>query len=188
MVLNQFVTGRHRVHIKMVLITNVVVQADLQASIDLRHLANWTRDICYNPGKFSGAIWQHRIIGGNCLVFSNGKLCCNGNKTIPEARRRLRQYSRLIQRLGVPVKLHAIKVITMSAVHQLSGRLDLSQVCTTSGASYDPEFFNAAMMKRGRMHFNCFHTGKVVITGIRRMRDLDEVIYPAILELELCIS
>lgn len=172
----------------MVVITNVVVQTDLQASIDLRQLANYTRDICYNPGKFSGAVWQHRNIGGNCLVFSNGKLCCNGNKSIVEARRRLRQYSRIIERLGVPVKLHRIEIITISAVHQLSGRLNLHQVCSTLGASYDPEFFNAAMMKKGRIHFNCFHTGKVVITGIRRMRDLDTVIYPACLELELCTS
>ena len=172
----------------MVAITNVVVQTDLQASIDLKRLANYTRDIRYDPSKFSGAVWQHKYIGGNCLVFSNGKLSCNGNKSINEARRRLRQYCRIIQRLGIPVQLHKIEIVTMSAVHQLSDRLDFHQMCATLGASYDTEFFNAAMMKKGRIHFNCFHTGKVVITGIRRMRDLDAVIYPALLELELCTS
>lgn len=166
----------------MVQLTNVVVQADLHVCIDLQHLVYSTRDIRYDPKVFSGAIWQHRKIGGNCLVFKNGKINCAGSRSIQQARKRLRQYARLVQKLGYEVALNKVEIVTMAAVHQLSSRLDFSQMCKYLGAVYEPEILNAVMLKRGKLHLNCFHTGKVVITGIR---DID-AIYPVLLELELC--
>ena len=174
--------------VNMVELTNVVVQADLSCSIDLRHLANNTRDIRYDPGRFTGAIWQHRLIGGNCLVFHNGKVNCNGNKSIRQAKKRLRQYARLLQRHGSQVTLKKIDLVTISAVHRLSSTLELGEVCGMLGADYNPEILNAAILKKKRINFNCFRSGAVVITGIRHMRDLDTVIYPTLLELELCTS
>ena len=168
----------------MVQITNVVVQTDLQVTIDLRYLVNNTRDIRYDPKIFSGAIWHNRRIGGSCLVFHNGKLNCNGNRSIHQAKKRTRQYARALQKLGFCVRLQKIDLITMSAVHTLSSTLDFSKMCTLLEATYDPEIYNAAMLKKGKVHFNCFHTGKVVITGIKNIN----VIYPTLLELELCTS
>jgi len=166
----------------MVQVTNVVVQADLHVAIDLASLANSTLNVRYDPKLFSGAIWQHRKIGGNCLVFRNGKINCTGNRSIPQAKKRIRQYARLIQKHGFSVKLHRIDLVTMSAVHTVSSRLDFKGMCKILGATYEPEFHNAAMLKRGKVHYNCFHTGKVVITGIRNIN----VVYPTLLELELC--
>ena len=166
----------------MVQITNVVVQTDLHASIDLPYLANNAMDIRYDPGLFSAAMWQHRKIGGSCLVFGNGKLNCNGNRSIHQAKKRIRQYARLIQKLGFCVNLDNIDVVTMSAVHQVSSTLDFNKMCKLLGATYEPEIYNAAMLKRGKVHYNCFHTGKVVITGIRNI----DIVYPTLLELELC--
>ena len=174
--------------VNMVELTNVVVQADLSCSINLRCLANSTRDIKYDPHKFIGAVWHHRSIGGNCLVFHNGKVNCNGNKTIHQAKKRLRQYARLLQRHGFAVNLKKIIVVTISAVHRLSSRLNLKDLCEMLRATYNPELLNAAILKKKRINFNCFQSGAVVITGIRRMRDLDKVIYPTLLELELCTS
>ena len=166
----------------MVQITNVVVQTDLSTDIDLVHLVNHARDIRYDPGLFSAAIWKHKKIGGCCLVFKNGKLNCNGNRNIHEARKRIRQYARLIQNQGFPVNIHKIELITMSAVYQTSSQLDFKKICKLPNATYEPEIHNAAMVKRGKVHFNCFHTGKVVMTGLRDIN----AIYPTLLELELC--
>ena len=169
----------------MVQITNVVVQTDLYASINLRHLTNSVRSIRYDPGVFSGAIWHHRKIGGCCLVFHNGKLNCNGNRSIEEAKKRIRRYARLIQGLGYCVKLKTIELVTMTAVHELSSPLDFDTTCTLlSGATYEPETHNAVMLKRGRVHYNCFQSGKVVITGLRNVH----TIYATLLELELCTT
>ena len=58
--------------VNMVQVTNVVVHAALPVTIELEHLANSSRDtsIRYDPTLFSAVIWQHRKIGGNCLVLS----------------------------------------------------------------------------------------------------------------------
>lgn len=58
-------------------LTNVVVQGDLGCNIDLRELTYKLGDVRYDPRKFPAVIWQHRKIGGNALVFSNGKINCN---------------------------------------------------------------------------------------------------------------
>ena len=168
----------------MVQVTNVVVQTDLQVTIDLTYLTNNTKDIRYDPKLFSAAIWQHRKIGGNCLVFRNGKLNCTGNRSILQAKKRTRQYARVLQKMGFSFVLKKIDLVTISAVHTLSSTLDFSKTCAILGATYNPEIYNAAMLKKGRVHFNCFHTGKVVITGIKNIN----VIYPTLLELELCTS
>ena len=168
----------------MVKMTNVVVQTDLHKSIDLSYLAKNARGIRYDPGKFSGAIWHHRKIGGCCLIFRNGKLNCNGSKNIAKAKRRITQYAQCIQRLGFPVKIKKIDVVTISAVHQVSSSLDFSKLCSILGATYEPEIFNGAMFKRGRTHFTCFHTGKIIITGVKEI----DAIYPTLLEIELCTS
>lgn len=168
----------------MVQITNVVVQTDLRTVIDLTHLANKVRDIRYDPGLFSAAIWKHRKIGGSCLVFRNGKMSCNGNRSVDQAKKRTRQYARLIQKQGFSVHLQNIDVVTISAVHELSSLLDFNKMCHFLGATYDPELHNAAMLKKGKLHFNCFRTGKVSITGIKNI----SAIYPTLLELELCTT
>jgi len=171
----------------MVHLTNIVVQTDLRCSLDLPYIARCVSNIQYDPGKFTGAVWRNRI-GGNLLVFHTGKLVCNGNKTLLQARQRVRKYCRILQKLGFPVKLTRIDVVTISAVHKLSARLCFKEVCDWLGAEYDPEILNAAILKKNKINFNCFQSGSVVITGIKRSRDLDEIVYPTLIELELCTS
>jgi TATA-box binding protein (TBP) (component of TFIID and TFIIIB) len=49
-------------------LTNVVVQADLACSLDLRVLTYRLTNARYDPKVFSAIVWQHRKIGGNCLL------------------------------------------------------------------------------------------------------------------------
>ena len=60
----------------------------------------------YNPKTFSSVTWQHRKIGGNYLLFGNGKINCNGfANTIRDGKMRLRQYARKVQKLEFNVHL-----------------------------------------------------------------------------------
>ena len=59
------------------IITIAVYSAQLNYPIDLRQLCYEITNARYDPARFPG-LWQHRKIGGNCLVFSNGIINCNG--------------------------------------------------------------------------------------------------------------
>jgi len=165
-------------------VTNVVVQGDLGCSVDLRDLNLRLTNVRYDPRSFSALIWQHKKIKGNCLLFSTGKINCNGKcSSLQEGRQRLRRYARIVQKLGYRVELRNIKVITASATHELNGRIDPRRL--PLHFSYEPELFSAVMFPREGLHYICHLSGKMMITGIKRDEDLDDI-YPVILELE-CI-
>lgn len=167
-------------------VTNVVYSAHLGCSIDLSQLCYRISNVRYDPRKFPGLIWQHRRIGGNCLVFSNGVINCNGKAaTIKDGITRLRHYARRLQRLGYPVYMKDIKCITTSASHTLSSELDIQLLVKEKQIVYEPELFPAANFKKDGVNFCCFHSGIVVMTGIKVPSQIDDIIYPVLIELEL---
>ena len=169
----------------MLTITNVVVQAQLNVNLDLYKLVHSLNNVKYNPKRFSAMIWHHKRIGGSCLLFKNGQMICNGAKSWEEARNKVRKYSRVLQKLGYPVSLSYVKLITASAVANLEKVLDLPSFLTLPGCAYEPELFNAAVFYRNSVHFSCFSTGKIVITGITSLKLIDRVVYPTLMEIEL---
>ena len=167
-------------------LTNVVVQAHLNCNLNLRELVGVLTNVRYDPVKFSGLIWQHRRIGGNCLLFANGKINCNGKcSSIQEGIRRLRRYARLLQRKGCPVRLSNVRVLTVSASHRFDDRVTLD--CIPFDFKYDPELFPAIMFKRQGIHFTLHFSGTLLITGIKGHKDIEYVVYPTILELSMCL-
>jgi len=166
-------------------LTNVVVQGDLGCNIDLRELTYKLGDVRYDPRKFPAVIWQHRKIDGNALVFSNGKINCNGKSTsLKDGRRRLRRYARILQKLGNAVNLRHVRVVTASGTHRLSARIVPNHL--PPDFSYEPELFPAAMCRRAGLHFTCHLSGIVMITGIKGEKDLDEA-NGVIIELEMLV-
>jgi TATA-box binding protein (TBP) (component of TFIID and TFIIIB) len=110
-------------------LTNVVVQADLECSLDLRVLTYRLTNARYDPKVFSAIVWQHRKIGGNCLLFSNGKINCNGKcLSLQNGRRRLRRYARKLQKMDYSVRLTNVGVVTASTAHQLTDTIDRTRL------------------------------------------------------------
>ena len=179
-----FVTRRGRSN--MVQLRNVVCKTQFKCHIDLKHLANVSRDVYFDPTRQNSLMWKHKQIGGYCMVSNNGKLMCNGGtNSIAKAKKRVRRYARLIQKAGYPVHMDTIRVITMSAIHTLTKPLDLIQITKILYGQYEPEIFPAAMFKQGGIHFNCFRSGKVVMTGIKRTAQIRNTIIPCIIELQI---
>lgn len=166
-------------------LTNVVYQGEMNCVINLKQLTTQLVNVRYDPLKFPGVIFQHRKIGGNCLIFSNGKINCNGAcDSFDTGLKPLRRYARYIQRIGYDVVLTNVQPVTASAFHKLSSRLDVNSISPALNFSYDPELFPAVMMRRNDIHFTCHLSGSVLITGIKRPKDLDEIVYPTIVEIE----
>ncbi|OOY33732.1 hypothetical protein BOV88_13710 [Solemya velum gill symbiont] len=167
-------------------ITNVVYTADLGCEIDLRTLTMSSTHIIYDPHRFSGAVWKHPAIGGCCLVFPNGKLSVVGRvDNLGAGRTRARRYARSIQRKGFKVRLVRLKLVTASAFFEVGGNLSMDVLSGDMGAKYEPELFPAAMLKRDGLNFTCFCNGKILVTGIKNQKDLDDTVSPVPIELEL---
>lgn len=145
------------------MIAKVVCTGSLNCNIDLKTLENKTVNIIYDPSRYSRAQWKHIKIGGHCKLMINGKA-----KSISEAKVRLRQYARLIQRLGRSVTLKEIKVVTVSASFKAEGPLHLHKAVRYYDGHYEPELFPASMFTKDSVHFTCFHTGSVLMTGIKK--------------------
>ena len=79
------------------------------------------------------------------------------------------------------------KIIMASASHTLSGGLDLYRLAGYRSLLYQPKIFPALNFKIKGVNFCCFHTGKVVITGIKNMTQIDDAVYPTLIELELYV-
>lgn len=169
-------------------LTNVVFQANFNVKFNLDVLVHQLNNVRYDPRTFPGIIYQNRKIGGNCLIFSNGKINCNGRCiNFKTGLKRLRQYARILQRLEYPVRLSNVRLVTASAVHKLSAVINVNSLYPMLNFTYDPELFPAVMLRRQGIHFTCHLRGTVLITGIKKSKDLDEVVFPTILEIEMCL-
>lgn len=72
----------------------------------------------------------------------------------------------------------------MPASFKTEGSLDLYSV-RYYGVKYESELFPAAMFTKDFVHFTCFHTGSVLITGIKRLKQLYNTRTPILTELPL---
>jgi len=158
-------------------ITNLVSVCDLNTCIDLTHLARTNINIIYRPQQFSGASWRHRKINGVLVVFRTGKVVHLGKPGDKPPRIHIRRFARLLQKQGYDIFLSPIICVSKSAVHRLSGCVNLAEL----PGHFECEVINAAIIKRGNVSYSIFHTGTVIITGVKQL----SAVYPVLLELEL---
>lgn len=159
-------------------ITNIVCSGSVNTVLNLTKIVHENPNVKYQPHKFSAAVWRHQHIHGTLMLFSNGKFNYAGKPHDNPPETYIRHYVNILAMQGHAVRLSDVRVVNMSAVHKLEGKIN---VCAIPGGQYEPEIFNACFMKHHTCTFCIFHTGTVVMTGIQNVDD----VYPVLLELEL---
>lgn len=120
------------------------------------------------------------------MVFDNGKLMVNGKvESVQEAKQRVRQYARLIQNMGWKISFNRIEIPTISAFFKVDGPVDILKVVQYYNGSYEAEIFPAAMFVKDSIHFTCFHSGAVLMTGIKHDQQFYTTVIPTLLEIPL---
>lgn len=120
------------------------------------------------------------------MVLSTRKLMVNGKAaSIQDAKQKIRRYARVIERLGWSLSLSKIDVLIISAAYKVEGPLDLYRTVRYYGGRYDPELFRAAMFTKDAIHFTCFHTGSLLMTGMKGLNQLYDTYIPIFIELPL---
>lgn len=97
----------------------------------------------------------------------------------------MRQYARLLQKLGYPVRLTNVKLMTQSAIHTLKSFVDYGKLLEL-GYSYEPCLFHAPILQRRGLSFIVYQSGKVIVTGLKTSKDYDNAL-AAILDIELVL-
>lgn len=145
--------------------------------IDLRRLAQVYPFVEYNPSKFAAATVRIREPRTTALIFASGKMVCTGAKTELAARLASRKYVRVLQRFNVPVSFCDFEIQNIVASAYIGRTMRLMELSQQFGpyVSYEPDLFPGLVFRttNPKLVFLIFRSGKVVITGAKSRKDID---------------
>lgn len=158
-------------------ITHEIYKCELVKPVNLLELHAKLENCIYSKSPFHSIEWKE--YGGNCQIFASNKIVCHGKE--------LQKYLQKLQALGYDVSWDKMRLVTRSASHRLSGPINY-YVLTTEipDIEWHPELFHAPILKRNGISYIIYHSGVVVLTGLKTEDDWDEAM-SVLLELELCI-
>lgn len=165
-------------------ITNIVCSFNIDCLLDLHYLNLVIEQCKYRPSKFSALIWKQ--FQSTFLIFNSGHVTCLGCKSFDQCHTVIDKFIKALHEFGYcQATKNCFKTISISAVYNVKGGINLIKLVKEKGATLEPELFPAAFLKINSIHFSCFHSGKVIITGIKSESDLIEKVAPVLIELEL---
>ncbi|KAH7731309.1 TATA-box binding protein [Aphelenchoides avenae] len=171
--------------IPMPTLQNIVSTVNLGVPLDLKQIALRARNAEYNPKRFAAVIMRIREPRTTALIFSSGKMVCTGAKSEEASRLAARKYARIVQKLGFSAKFTEFKVQNMVGSCDVKFPIQLEGLCITHAqfSTYEPELFPGLIYRMvvPRVVLLIFVSGKVVITGAKYKKDIDEAfnqIYP----------
>jgi transcription initiation factor TFIID TATA-box-binding protein len=152
---------------------------NLGVRLDLKQIALKCRNTEFNPRRFGAVIMRLREPKATALIFSSGKMCVTGLKSIHNANLAAKRFAYIIDRIGFKCQ-QAIdfKVQNMVGTADVGFpiRLEGLVFAHSTFASYEPELFPGLIYRlvSPRVVFLIFVSGKIVITGAKTETDLCE--------------
>ncbi|CAL2038057.1 CBN-TBP-1 protein [Caenorhabditis brenneri] len=178
-------TPASHMEIPMPALQNIVSTVNLGVQLDLKKIALHARNAEYNPKRFAAVIMRIREPRTTALIFSSGKMVCTGAKSEEASRLAARKYARIVQKLGFQAKFTEFMVQNMVGSCDVRFPIQLEGLCITHAqfSTYEPELFPGLIyrMVKPRVVLLIFVSGKVVITGAKTKKDIDDAfgqIYP----------
>lgn len=161
-------------------VQNIVATTSLGKEVSLTKLAKTQPNTEYNPDTFPGLVLRVAKPKSAVLVFSSGNLVCTGTKSIAQVKEVIQQVIKQLRKINVNVtEKPKIEVQNIVA----SGSIDLDLNLNTlslelENTEYEPEQFPGLVYKLDEptATFLLFSNGKLVCTGTKNKKQLDESI------------
>lgn len=174
-------------------VTNVVSTVNLDICIDLKLLALSTRNIEFNPKRFSAAVMRIREPKATALVFRTGKLVITGAASRADGHLAGRKFARAIQKaLDVQPKYLDFKVQNLVASVSCGFLIRLEGIARahTVFAQYEPQLFPGLVYRvmKPKVALLIFVNGKIVLTGAKTEEDMRKAyndVFPILWENQL---
>ena len=164
---------------------NIVSTANLRCTLILRDIALKAKNAEYNPKRFAAVIMRIKEPKTTALIFASGKMVCTGARSEEDSRKAARQYAKIIQKLGFPVKFSEFKIQNIVASCDVKFPIRLEGLASNhlTFSSYEPEMFPGLIyhMVEPKIVLLIFVSGKIVLTGAKDRNDIYKAyhnIYP----------
>ncbi len=159
-------------------VQNIVATTSLGEKIPLVKLARSNSNTEYNPEQFPGLVLRIKKPQSAVLVFSSGNLVCTGTKSISQVKEVINSVIRHLRKIGVKVKgKPKINVQNIVASGSINMMLNLNELALKlENIEYEPEQFPGLVYKlmEPNTTFLLFSNGKLVCTGTKNRKQLDE--------------
>lgn len=177
---------------------NIVATASLISEdhhgyrLDLRKIAQWCRNVEYNPGRFNACVMRIREPKACGLIFATGKIVITGARSIEFSK----TAGKLIEKAIIKViennrkeeekpnhliKLHLYRVVNIVAQSDVGFSIKLESLLaahkTSSDCHYEPELFPGLVyrVETPKVALIIFASGKIVMAGAKSREDLNNV-------------
>jgi len=173
-------------------IQNIVATASLGKPVSLIKLARSDANTEYNPEQFPGLVLRIKKPKSAVLVFSSGNLVCTGTKSVAQVKEVIENVIKVIRKIGVRVTdKPKIKVQNIVASGSVNLKLNLNLLTLElENTEYEPEQFPGLVYKLEKPNatFLLFSNGKLVCTGTRTRRELDDAKQQLLKNLKVAIK
>ena len=159
-------------------IQNIVATTSLNTKVPLVKLVRSHTNTEYNPEQFPGLVLRIKKPKSAVLVFSSGNLVCTGTKSIKQVEEVIKQVIKQLRKIGVRVKEKPkINVQNIVASGSINITMNLNELALKlENTEYEPEQFPGLVYKLDEPNatFLLFSNGKLVCTGTKNRKQLDE--------------
>lgn len=158
---------------------NVVSTFSLGVSgLDLKEIALKHSFLEFNPQTFAAGTLRLVHPRTTALAFASGNMVCTGGKTELDSRYAARKYSRIFQKIGIPVCFKDFKIQNIVASAEVGFNLKLQEIADKFGpyTTYEADLFPGLILRsiNPKLVFLCFRSGKIVITGAKNKQQIEQ--------------
>lgn len=174
---------------KTLTIENIVASTNIHQELDVEMVA-LDLHVDYGPEKFPGLIYRIEIPKATSSIFRSGEIVCTGAQSIDDATAALEVTVAELQRLGMEVPDESDIVVHNSVSSgDLEQQLNLNAIAIGLGLEhieYEPEQFPGLIYRPEELSIAIllFGSGKIVITGGKRVEDAEDAIEALAVKLE----
>jgi len=172
---------------KQITIQNIVATTSLEKTIPLVKLAEALPNTEYNPEQFPGLVMRIKEPKTSALIFSSGRIVCTGAKSMAKVKEAVDCIIKNIEKIKIKITVDPkCTVQNMVASGSIGIDLNLNSLAVQlPNTEYEPEQFPGLVYKLlgTRATFLLFSNGKIVCTGTRSEKKLNEAVDLLIVEL-----
>ncbi len=162
-------------------IENIVATVILDQTLDLNLIESRVPNVTYQPDQFPGLILRLEKPKTTALIFKSGKMVVTGAKSTSQLIDAVKKIIKLLRKHGIKiVSKPRIQIQNIVASGDIDYYVNLEKAAyLLENSMYEPEQFPGLIyrMRNPRVVLLIFSSGKMVITGAKEEREVEEAVH-----------